>query len=215
MAKLWTFGDSFTESFLLKDEYIQIDWRYEYVNWKGYVPKVYGEILSEKFEMQLMNFGKSSWDNYSIFESFCGVANQIKKDDLVIFEWSDTTRFRLTDSNGIWHYFVPSWRPKSVYAEYMDRESVDKILANRTNPKYSEEVNMWIQLINHALKNISVIHWTPFVSNIQANYLSGFETIRDETNGVINDEHFSEAGQEELSKLLEANYNRIKRKEII
>lgn len=210
MTKLWTFGDSFTEGFNDSQH-----WCKEYVNWKGYAPKVYGEILSEKFDMQLMNFGKSSWDNYSIFESFCGVVNQIKKNDLVIFEWSDSIRFRLTDSNGIWQYFVPSWIPELVSAEYMDKDSVVKILANRSNPKYSEEVNMWIQLINHTLKNISVIHWTPFINNIQANHLSGFETIQDETIGVITDTHFSEKGQTQLSDILEAKYNKIKRKEII
>jgi hypothetical protein len=215
MAKLWTFGDSFTESFLPKENCRVIHWRHHYIDWKGYVPKVYGEFLSERIGMKLMNFGMGSWDNYSIFESFCRVAHQIKKGDLVIFGWSDPVRFRMTDSRGNWHYLTPGYWPEIITVQYMDRESVDKILANRSNPKYSEEVNMWIQLVNHTLKNISVIHWTPFVNDIQAIHLSGFEMIKDETGGAVNDGHFSESGQEELSKILEARYNKIKNKEII
>lgn len=210
MAKLWTFGDSFTEGFNCKQE-----WCKDYVDWKGYIPKGYPEIISEKLQMKLMNFGRCAWDNYSIFESFCRVVDEIEKDDLVIFGWSDPVRFRLTDGKGNWNYFTPNHNKKSIPAEYMDIDSIDKLLANRANPRYSEEVNIWLNLINYALKGKSVIHWTPFVSNIQAHYLSGFEIIRDETNGVVNDRHFSETGQEELSKLLEAKYNKIKRKEII
>jgi hypothetical protein len=215
MAKLWTFGDSFTESFLPKDDCKVIHWRHHYIDWKGYVPKVYGEFLSERLDMKLMNYGMGSWDNYSIFDSFCRVVDEITKDDLVIFGWSDTVRFRLTDARGNWHSFTPNHNKTIIPAEYMDIDSIDKLLANRANPKYSEEINVWIKLINHTLKHTNVIHWTPFVNNIQAIYLSGFPIIRDETDGVVNDGHFSEKGQEDLSKILEAKYNRIKNKEII
>lgn len=215
MARLWAFGDSFTESFLPKDDCKVIHWRHHYIDWKGYVPKVYGEFLSERLGMKLMNFGMGSWDNYSIFESFCRNVNDIQKDDLVIFGWSDPVRFRLTDGRGNWHSFTPNHNKITIPAEYMDIESIEKLLANRANPKYSEEVNIWINLINHTLKDKHVIHWTPFVNTIHAIYLSGFPIIRDETDGVVNDGHFSEAGQEELSKVLEAKYNRIKNKEII
>lgn len=215
MAKLWTFGDSFTESFLPKQNCKVIHWRHHYIDWKGYVPKVYGEFLSERLGMKLMNFGMGSWDNYSIFESFCRVVNEIEKDDLVIFGWSEPVRFRMTDGSGNWHYFTPNHNKKDIPAEYMDIDSIDRILANRANPRYCEEVNIWIKLINHTLKGISVIHWTPFVSNIQATYLSGFPIIKDETKGVVNDGHFTEDGQEQLSRILEEKYNKIKRKELI
>ena len=97
----------------------------------------------------------------------------------------------------------------------MDRDSINKLLANRANKKYGEEVNAWIKLINNTLKDNNVIHWTPFVGNINATFLKEFELIRDETGGVINDGHFSESGHIELSNVLERKYNRIKNKEII
>lgn len=215
MLKLWTFGDSFTESFLPPKNCDVIHWRTHYINWKGHVPKVYGEILSERLNMKLMNYGMGSWDNYSIFESFCKVVKQIKKDELVIFGWSDVCRFRLTDPRGNWINYLPTDDGRKVGAEYMDRDSINKLLANRSNKRHDSEVNNWINLINHTLRNSHVIHWTPFVNTLQVNYLGDFEKIIDETEGKVDDGHFSESGQLELSNVLEQIYNRIKNKEII
>lgn len=215
MPKLWTFGDSFTESFLPKDDCKVIHWRHHYIDWKGYVPKVYGEFLSERLDMKLMNFGMGSWDNYSIFESFCKVVNEIEKNDTVIFGWSSPERFRIINNGGYWNQLAPSYDRTQPITHNLSERTIDEIFINRLHIKYSDEVNNWIKLINFALKDNIVIHWTPFISKINAHMLNSFEVIRDETNGEVNDGHFSEDGQEELSKVLESKYNRIKNKEII
>ena len=155
------------------------------------------------------------WDNYSIFESFCKVVKEIKKDELVIFGWSDTSRFRLTDRNGNWINYLANDNKIDVVAEYMDRDSIDKLLANRSNKKYDSEVNNWINLINHTLKDNCVIHWTPFANNLHADRLQMFERIKADTKGKVDDAHFSERGQLELSRVLEGKYNRIKSKKLI
>ena len=140
---------------------------------------------------------------------------EIEKEDLVIFGWTNPIRFRLTDSNGDWHYFVPSVMPDTIHAEYMNKDSIQRIISNRHNSKYSEEVNLWINLIEHTLKDNIVIHWTPFDSSINAIRLNGFETIRNETNSVLKDVHYSEKGQLQLSNTLLTLYNSIKKKDII
>jgi len=63
---LWTYGDSFTESMNTATGALWVD---EYVGWKGYIPKVYGEIISDNMGMELVNLGKGGSDNYSIFQS--------------------------------------------------------------------------------------------------------------------------------------------------
>ena len=63
---LWTFGDSFTESFGTTKGRNWID---NYIDWKGYVPKVYGEIISDEMGFELVNLGKGGSDNYSIFQN--------------------------------------------------------------------------------------------------------------------------------------------------
>jgi hypothetical protein len=216
MLKLWTFGDSFTQSFLPNENIKSIHWRHHYIKWKGYAPKVYGELLSERLGMELMNYGMGTWDNYSIFESFCKVVKEIKKDDLVIFGWSDTCRFRLAAKNGQWINCLPSDQSiPFTPIEYMDRDSINKLLANRSNRRYDSEVNNWINLINHTLRDNYVIHWTPFANSLQVNYFGGFDEIRNETKGEVDDGHFSEQGQLDLSKALEQIYNRSKNKELI
>lgn len=215
MSKLWTFGDSFTESYLPKDDVVVKHWRHQYIEWKGYVPKVYGEVLSEKWGMMLNNYGMGSWDNYSIFESFCEIVDKIEKDDVLIFGWSSPERFRVVSVNGYWKQMAPSYDRKLPINHNLSEQTIDEIFVNRTHIKYSEEVNSWIKLINFTLKDNIVIHWTPFNSNIKAHILNGFEIIKKETNGIVNDGHFSEGGQLELSKKLDLIYNRIKNKEII
>ena len=46
---LWTFGDSFTQSFSDSTD----SWVKVYCDWKGYIPKVYGEILADTLQFNL------------------------------------------------------------------------------------------------------------------------------------------------------------------
>ena len=43
MATVWTFGDSLTAPY--SEDY---DWSNNYIKWKGYIPKVYGDIISDQ-----------------------------------------------------------------------------------------------------------------------------------------------------------------------
>ena len=154
-------------------------------------------------------------DNYSIFESFCEIVDKIKKNDVLIFGWSSPERFRVISAGGYWRQMAPSYDRSSPIVHNLSEQTIDEIFVNRTHIKYSTEVNNWIKLINIALKDKVVIHWTPFASNINAYFLNGFEIIKNETKGVVNDGHFSEGGQLELSEKLQIIYDRLKNKEII
>ena len=46
MATVWTFGDSLTERYNP-----DFKWSRDYIEWKGYVPKVYGNFVSEMFKV--------------------------------------------------------------------------------------------------------------------------------------------------------------------
>lgn len=215
MRKLWTFGDSFTEGYKPKHNTKTKHWRHHYIDWKGYVPKVYGEVLAEKFGFELRNYGMGSWDNYSIFESFCKVINEIKSDDVIIFGWSSPERFRIVGNDGYWKQMAPSYEKNGDIKHSLSDNTIDELFVNRMNRKYSEEINHWINLINFTFKSIPIIHWTPFVSEVNSHYFCGFETIRDETNGLIDDGHFSESGQVELANKIEFVYNKLTNKDLI
>jgi hypothetical protein len=201
MPTLWTFGDSLTAEFSEKYE-----WSNSYIKWKKYKPKVYGEILSEKLNFKLQNLGIGGSDNYTIFQTFCDISNRIRDNDLVIFGWSSPVRFRVSNLKNGWHTYLPGL-PKNLEAIYSAVENislttVNEILINRDDYVFCGEVNSWIKMINHYLKNMKTIHWTAFDNRLNVTYVKNLETIMTETNGEVVDNHFSENGHYELSEML-------------
>jgi hypothetical protein len=195
---IWTFGDSFTESF--SDN--KVDWVKSYCDWKGYIPKVYGEVISDKMDLGLMNLGKGGSDNYSIFQSVCNSVNNIQPNDIIIIGWSSLFRFRLANVSNAWKVVLPAFPKNLVNLESISQTTIDEILANRTNGVYMEEVNSWMKLLNFTFSNNTIIHWTPFLGGPSPNYFRNLTTIRRETNGDIDDGHYSEVGHIELANEL-------------
>jgi len=201
MATVWTFGDSNTDGFRSSDL-----WARKYVEWKGYQPKVYGEIIAEKLDLELVNLGKGGSDNYTIFETFCESIDRIKKNDIIIFGWSSPLRYRLVSYWGIWKSIIPNLDSNDNSLKNISNNTLDELLLNRNHRLYSIEVNYWIRLINLAFKDNIIVHWTSFESEINAIFIGGIGRISLDTNGEIADGHFSEKGHLELSEKLMATF---------
>jgi hypothetical protein len=207
MATVWTFGDSFTDGFRSIDS-----WAKKYVKWKGYQPKTYGEIIAENLGFELVNLGKGGSDNYSIFETFCESIGRIKQDDIIIFGWSSPLRYRLISDWGFWRPILPATDSIEEPLKNISMNTINEILVNRNHILCSMEVNNWIRLINLAFKDNKIVHWTAFKCEIDAIYV-GASRITLETNGEIDDGHFSEKGHLELSEILMTPY--IKNKKLL
>ena len=193
--KLYIFGDSFSAGFSFES-----NWTNPYVNWKGYTPKGFGEIISQKLNLELINLSENASDNYSILQKFCDNEKSIKKNDLVIIGWSSPLRFRLVSKD--WITILPNYdkfSTKEIDKTKISESTLIEILLNRDDIRYCNEVNSWIKLLNNLDKNI--IHWTPFDQRLDCMFLNKFETIVTETNGKLNDWHFSENGHKQLSDL--------------
>jgi hypothetical protein len=199
MATVWTFGDSFTE------RYNPIfEWSKQYIDWKGYVPKVYGNFVSEMLDYDLQNLGKAGSDNYTIFETFCKTYSKIKDGDIVIMGWTSPVRFRLVNKFGKWTPLIPNFENYLEDFDLISLDMVNQIFINRDHRQYIDEVNNWIKFINSACNNKKIIHWSTIKGEGELNTYHFFEMekIIKETNGEVNDMHFSENGQLELSKKL-------------
>jgi hypothetical protein len=207
MATVWTFGDSNTDGFRSSDL-----WAKQYVEWKGYQPKVYGEIIAEKLDFELVNLGKGGSDNYTIFETFCSSIGKIRKNDIIIFGWSSPLRYRLVGFRGGWKSILPMINLNDKSLQNISPNTIDEMLLNRNHRLYSIEVNNWIRLINLAFKDNIISHWTSFQCDIDAMYV-GTGRIALETNNEIADGHFSEKGHLELSEILMSTF--IKNKKLI
>lgn len=197
MSNLWLFGDSYTDSFKPIDWQ---DWRTPYVEWKGYVPKVYGEIISEKYNFKLNNLATPAACNYTIFQSICDNIHRIKKDDIVIIGWTVVHRFRFVQDNH-WQTLFPDIINR-VNVE-LSNESIKTILVNRMHKLYAHEVNSWIKIINYALPENNILHWSWWDNpDLNAITIDGLETINKESKGIVTDGHWSEKGQLDLSNFL-------------
>lgn len=200
--KLYIFGDSFSAGFSFES-----NWTNPYVNWKGYTPKGFGEIISQKLNLELINLADNASDNYSILQKFCDNVKNIKKNDLVIIGWSSPLRFRLVSND--WITILPNYdkfSTKEIDKTKISESTLIEILLNRDDIRYCNEVNSWIKLLNNLDKNI--IHWTPFDQRLDCMFLSKFETIVTETNGELNDWHFSENGHLQLSDLFISKFKK-------
>jgi hypothetical protein len=197
MATVWTFGDSLTAGFSPKYE-----WSRDYIEWKGYVPKVYGNFVSEIINYDLQNMGKVGSDNYTIFETFCKTYPKIKDDDIIIIGWSSPGRFRIVTEDNEWRPIIPNFSNYLKNLGIVSEQTIKEILVNRINRKYAEEVNNWISFIDSACINKKIVHWSTVKGgddSLDTFHFFEMERINTETNGLINDYHFSENGQQHLA----------------
>lgn len=204
---LWTYGDSFTES--LSDN--KAEWVKKYIDWKGYIPKVYGEVIADEMGLDLVNLGKGGSDNYSIFQAICDSAHRINSNDIILIGWSSCSRFRLVDKWDIWKPIIPNFDKNLRNIENISQSTIDEILVNRTHNLYIEEVRSWMKLLNIVFSNNLVIHWSPLDRIVSKNYIGKLTTITKETNGEIDDGHYGEIGNIQLAnefmRMIKSNTN--------
>jgi hypothetical protein len=200
---LWIFGDSTSDEFTPKNLNDNFDFRTKYYNYKGFTPKVFGQIISETLNLNYKNNSGQGFCNDSIFQTICDVSDQIKKEDILIINWTSITRFRMISKINVWTHIVPNFNVDTKLFNNISNNTINEILINRDNDLYVNDVNSKIKLIKNAYKDNIVINWTPFIHKFDAEMLfDDFETIFKETSGEINDYHFSENGHLKLANYL-------------
>ena len=201
MNKLWVFGDSYSEPFSKIEE--SILWKRNYIQWKGYTPKCYSEIVADKLQIKHINLAIGGADNYTILDSIINVIHSISADDIIIIGWSDTIRFRVVNKDNAFTTIRPNSTKKPI-AE-LSKSTLIELTINRDSSRYIDELNNYIKLINFSFKKNKVIHWSPFV-HLKDRILStkksliNLEMVSQETNGIVDDSHFSENAHYKLAE---------------
>jgi hypothetical protein len=190
MKKLYVFGDSFTDANIISNNK-------SYIQWKGYTPKTFHQIISEKLNLEVVNFARDyGIDNYTIFNQICDNINYMDN-CVVIINWSEIIRFRMVDtSTQKWRSVLGKTSTRSMrglsFVNGISNETILDTIQNRNHKLWITEINSWINIINKALKDSIVVHWG----------WSGHthrETITQETNGEVDDFHYSEKGHQQLA----------------
>ena len=201
MKTIWVFGDSFSVDF----ENNRIGNFELYKDLKGYYPKSWGKLISEELGYEYKNFAQGGWDNYSILQSFCENITEIKPNDIVFVGWAPEPRIRITDENG-------KWRSFNAMAQIdwggISSDCILDLLLNRVtgehkepNKGVEEERMAWENMIKFTMKDMILHIWKWGDKGLFMN----FQTIEQETNGLIPDGHWSEDGHINFSKNLIRN----------
>lgn len=204
MNKLWVFGDSFTEgwdSSMYYSKEVLPKWRSKYIDWKGYIPKVFNEFLADKLGIETINCGIGGADNYTIFHTIIKNLEKINKDDIVIIGWSSVLRIRVAKRNDKF-VSIQSWmlrmsddKLKEIGID-VSQQTITELFANRTSSVYIDEVNDLIKVLKILLKENKIINWSPFYDNFKMGMnimpIQLLDTITDETRYKVLDGHFCE-----------------------
>ncbi len=217
--KVWVFGDSFSERFSDFDteKYHNSDYRVRYHKWKGYAPLSYGEVVAKELNCDFETLASAGSSNTEIFHTFISKMNEIKEDDIVIVNWTYLNRFRIaSDDNTFEKVMIQAGceSPNSL----VNSKTLEEIGVNRDSHSiYYKEVSDYTKVIKrvcgdniytfiwtfmgHSLRDIELDQYMKeFYTEVLS--LSDFETISNETLGMIVDGHYSEYGHQQLAQII-------------
>ncbi len=209
---IWTFGDSFST---IWEKMYGVGIQYK--EYKGYQPKIFSDYLATLLNTDVTHYGIGGVDNNTIFDCIIDNVDSIATNDIVIIGWTEPSRFRL-EKNNKWTTIRNSDSNLESY-KFIDTNTLQQIRVNRMSRLYWDEIVNWSKLLStiFKLKGIKVIFWSPFALctdiHLKKQLLPNdwyigtlLNRLQDETNGVINDAHFSESGHKELANIF---YNKL------
>jgi hypothetical protein len=204
---LWVFGDSFSVPFK------KIENEHPYVPYKGYCPKIYSNIISEELNLNLMDMSMGGCSNQSILHTYIKTIDKIKSDDIVIIGWTQPIRFRIASKRNDFYDVIIAVAPYMNEFIDMSIDSLNDFTINRSaHSIYWDELIDYVNVINKSSQSKHIFHWTWVepTKEIDTNvYESKFydlllpfkkyKTVRDETNGDVDDFHYGEVGHLDLA----------------
>lgn len=179
MSTIWVFGDSFTKHD-----------RQEYIDWKGYQIKQWPELLGEKLSFDVVNLGQGGVSNYHIFQKVCELAFNFVPGDIVIIGWGLVSKFRVIQDDNFFDVHPTDPRPEFTFFQ-----------KDRLHVKWAEEVKCWENMVRAyaEAKNFTLITWSFEEPLLDDKRYYNFESISQETNNEISDNHLSEKGHLDLA----------------
>lgn len=201
---IWIFGDSFSAEF---EEHLnrKNKWAEEYCRYLNRTPKVYGQLISEMLNVEYKNVSVPGSDNYTIFHKYIEIMHLIKKDDILIFGWSNTLRYRIGNNEGGFCTILVENNMKEIehlFDIVLSKTTLDEMLLIRDSIAYYRELEDFIKIIKKSCKSNNIYNWSPF-PNLRQN-IKDIEKIAPrgidaETNFKIKDSHYGEIGHLSLA----------------
>ena len=187
---IYVFGDSFSENYKnYREGFDRSSYIWKYIEYLGRDMAMYTDLLSEYFNQPIDNYSIGGISNEHIFMLFMENYSKIKEDDVIVFGWTDVTRISVPLN--LYGSYI--WRSNIYPNDFLSEKSCDEIRVMRNHELYKKKLLGTINFIDEILPNNTTIHWT--WSPIPNDYPL---TIKKETNGFIDDSHYSEEGHRVL-----------------
>ena len=163
MGNIFGFGDSYTQGHKLDTSFPSYKLWKQYLNDK--LPDTWIEILGDKLNMDIHNYGMGGASNVEIFHTFCKHINEMKKDDIVIINWTFMHRFRWAsydERDGVINKFWMGLSCNPENGKYISESTREEIVLNREHPYYLDEINDYEILIDKlsSLIGFEVYYWS-------------------------------------------------------
>jgi hypothetical protein len=184
----------------------------KYSKIKGYYPKHFPEILSEKLNLNLVNLAKPSTSNDQIFHSFIENINLINKNDILFFGWTYVSRYNLGNKYNEFENININREDENTIDDFTSNQSINEILLNRgSHTIFYKWVSNYIKLINHIFSNSIIIHTDFFDHGNSDEYVTEYKnllTIKENPERIYEDiksgfdHHLSENGHKKFTEEL-------------
>jgi len=209
---LWTFGDSQTFGHGCRPDGPLTEY---YFNYKGENDDIWPELLGQKLNMNVRNFGECGASNDYIFDKMIENFENINEDDYVILGKTAHQRFDVRDynTNKLFHVLgeMPiyiddketneQWLRKHCRSQEEFETIINFVYYFAQDELYKERQDLRFQFIRKRLVNERKIGYY-YEWSIFDDYMYYFHTIAKHTDQKIKDYHLSFKGHRQLSELI-------------
>lgn len=157
--KLFIFGDSNSIPFFGNS----IEYK-KYLEFKkGNKPKGWSELLSNKLNLEEINYGEAGSSNETIFQTICNHITEIKPNDYVLVGWTFKMRYQVVssydDNFQSFSNVLPSFLPDETK---LSNESMNEFLLHYDLPFWVNKIYTWDKILIHLsnIGNFNLFLWS-------------------------------------------------------
>jgi hypothetical protein len=205
MNKIWGFGDSYTFGHGCRPDGPNPEY---YYNYKKEDDKIWLDWLGSYMKMRPINFGECGSSNDSIFDRIIENWHNIKKDDVVIIGITFHSRFDVPIHNQLSPFLWAHkyWLEHGKIPDHYNvtQKEVETVIDFKyyfaNHELYKERQLKRFHFIEQLLKekNIKYLIWKVW----EYVEFDSIHTIKEDTNGLIDDPHFSFKGNHDFANII-------------
>ena len=201
MNTLWTFGDSMTFGHGCNELCVS-DTKEEYLPYKKEGDDIWTNHLGKLLNCKVNNFGKNGVSNDYIFDKIIDNFDNIKENDIVIINTTLYGRIDVPIGDSLCNVLSSYEGAKKIIKDHINEEEKEKIESvinfqyHFSNHQFYKErhKNRFEFLRNRFVNDKKISFFFMWSLEDDDGIYRSFQTIKDHTNGKINDTHFSFKG---------------------